>query len=407
MAASPATVLEIKAVKDNMKKRVCMIRRKHYPWQRNVRRNAEALVKAGYEVDVICLGEKGELKCETMNGVNVFRLSLPHHRGSTLWYIIDYAIFFLAAFFKLTRLSLKKRYDAVEVNTMPDFLVFITFLARMRGSKVILYMFENMPGLFMSSYKVGPNHIVTRLLRLMEKLSANYAHHVIVSDGWPYKRILEEHGIPSEKITVVLNVPDDAIFDPARYAVDRNGQGLRLVVVSTLVERYGVQTVVKAIPLLVNEIPELTVDIIGDGEHRPLLEKMARELGIEKHLNFTGTIPYDDVPPYITRADIGLAPMVDDVGLPNKLFEYFALGKPAIASAQPGILESFDNDSCVAFFRPDDEKDLAARVLELYKNPEGKASLVSHANEYYQKYSWPNMKQKYFKVYEDLLTLKR
>jgi glycosyltransferase involved in cell wall biosynthesis len=386
-------------------KRVCIIRRKHYPWQRNVRRNAEALVKAGYEVDVICLRATGQSKRETMNGVNVFRLSLGHHRGNTLWYIIDYAAFFLVALFKLTWASLKKPYDIVEVNTMPDFLVFVTFFTRMRGSKTILYMFENMPSLFMSSYNVGPNHIITRLLRLMEKISASYAHHVIVSDGWPYKRILEEHGIPSEKITVVLNVPDNEIFDPIRYPANQDNKCFRLVVVSTLVERYGIQTVIKAVPLLVNEIPELIIDIIGDGEYRPLLEKMTKELGVEKHLNFTGTIPYDEIPLYITRANVGLAPMKDDVGLPNKLFEYFALGKPAIVSAQPSVLESFNfnNHSCIAVFQPDDEKDLADRVVELYKNPEIRASLVSHAYEYYKHYSWTKMRQKYLKVYEKLL----
>lgn len=384
-------------------KRVCIIRQKYYPWQKNMRRNAETLVSQGYEVDVICLRMKGEKKRETMNGVNLYRLRLAHHRGSIPWYLLDYSVFFLLACLKLAQLSLKKRYDVVEVHTMPDFLVFTTLFPRLLGTKVILYMFENMPQIFISTFKTGPNHIGARLLRFLERVSAGYAHSVIVADGIPYKRVLESHGIPSEKITVVLNVPDDAIFNPEPLPAAKDGDHFCLIVVSTLIKRYGVQTLIKAIPLLLEDIPELTVDVVGDGEYRPDLEKLARDLGVTGYLNFTGQVPLDDVPSYIARADVALAPMIADVGHPNKLFEYFAMGKPSVASAHPGLLATFDSD-CVLYFQPNDERDLAHRVLELYHSPEKRASLASHAQAFYQGCRWQFMKHEYLKVYEELLT---
>jgi glycosyltransferase involved in cell wall biosynthesis len=240
-------------------------------------------------------------------------------------------------------------------------------------------------------------------MRFIEKVSAQYADHVIVSDGILYKRVLESRGIPSEKITVVLNVPDDTIFNPESLSTTEDGNHFRLIVVSTLVKRYGVQTLVKAIPLLLRDIPELRVDILGSGQYRPQLEKMACDLGVNEYVNFS-VARYDDVPSYIARADIGLAPMLADVGLPNKLFEYFALGKPAIVSALPSLVDTFHNDDCVAFFRPSDERDLAARILELYHSPEKRASLVSHAQAFYRNRHWPIMKHEYLKAYEGLFT---
>ncbi len=385
-------------------RRVCIIRHKYYPGQRNVRRNAETLVGAGYEVDVICLRWKGQKKHENVKGVNVYRLLREYHRGNVLWYIFDYSAFFILSFLKLFQLSLKKRYDVVEVNTMPDFLVFVTILARLIwGSKVILYMFENAPALFMSTFKTSPNHIGARLMRFIEKVTAQYAHHVIVSDGILYKRVMESRGIPSEKITVVLNVPDDAIFNPESLPVAEHNNHFRLIVVSTLVKRYGVQTLVKAVPLLITDIPRLRVDILGRGQYRPVLEKMTRDLGVEEYVNF-GLARYDDVPAHIARADIGLAPMLNDVGLPNKLFEYFALSKPAVVSALPSLVDTFNNNDCVAFFRPDDERDLAARILELYRSPEKRAHLASNALAFYRNCQWPVMKHEYLKVYKGLLT---
>jgi glycosyltransferase involved in cell wall biosynthesis len=287
---------------DGTAKKVCIVRQTHYPWQKNVRRNAETLFREGYEVDVICQRQKGQKKQETLNGVNVHRLPLTHHRGNTFWYLFDYLAFFVLASLKLAQLYLKNRYAAVEVNTMPDFLVFVAILPKLLGSKVILYMYENTPGLFISSFKISPNHVIARVLRFVEKVSAGYADRVIVSDGHPYKEILESRGIPSEKITVVLNVPDDTIFDPQSVSLSKDGNHFRLIVVSTLVKRYGIQTLIKAIPLIVDDVPNLVVDVVGDGEYKPDLERIASELKVEEYVNFMGHIRHDDVPSYIARA---------------------------------------------------------------------------------------------------------
>jgi glycosyltransferase involved in cell wall biosynthesis len=384
-------------------KRVCIVRRKYYPGQRNVRRDAEALIKEGYEVDIICTGFRGQKKAEVLDGANIFRIILPYNRKNPILVFSDYLLFFWISFWKLSWLTFKKRYQAIEIDTMPDFLVFITIFCRLMGSKVVLYMFEDMPTLFMSSYRVGLKHIGTRVLRFFEKWSAAYADHVIVSDGQHYKRTLESRGIPGKKITVVLNVPDTEVFKLDSATEDCPETQFRLVVVSTLVRRYGVQTVVKAVPLVVRQIPGLVVDIIGDGDYLPELQLMSRELKIEKYINFRGWLSYEKVPETIARADVGLAPMSDDVGLPNKLFEYFALGKPAIVSAQPSLVSAFGHSGTVAFFEPNNEKDLANRILEIYQSPDKQSSLIARGYEFYARCQWSIIKHDYLKVYEELL----
>ena len=383
-------------------RRVCIVRQKIYSAQRNLRRSAETLVKEGYDVDVICVGQKGERKHEVIKGVNIHRIFLTYHREKIFWYLFDYAAFFILASLKLAQLSIRKRYDVVEVHTMPDFLVFVTLFPRLLGSKVILYMFENTPEVFIASYKLSHNHIVVRLLRFIMKISASYADSVIVSDGPLHKKAVEDCGIPGTKITVVLNVPDDAVFNHEPVPVAEDGNHFYLVVVSSILKRYGIQTLVKAVPLLLKDIPELRIDIVGDGEHRPDVEQMARELGVDGYLNFTGFISYEKVPIYITRAQMGIAPMIDDVGAPNKIFEYMALGKATVASALPGVKAVFD-DNCVSYFQPGDERDLADRILDLYHSPGKRASLVSSAQALYQRYHWPVMRQNYLKVYQELL----
>jgi glycosyltransferase involved in cell wall biosynthesis len=314
---------------------------------------------------------------------------------------VDYTSFVLLSFLKLAQLTLKERYKVVEVDTMPDFMVFIAIFPRLLGSKVILYMYEDTPQLFMSKFNVGPGHVGTRLMRLIEKASARFASHVIVSDGVPYKRALEGHGIPSDKITVVMNVPDNAIFDSESLATANDGAEFRLIVVSTLVERYGIQTLLRATPLVAKEIPHLVVDVVGDGEYLPELKEIARALEVDSHLNFVGFVPHDSVPSHIARANICVAPMIVDVGVPNKLFEYFALGKPVVASKMPSLVETF-GDTCMQYARPGDEHDLAARIVELYRDPEKRTSLGACGRAEYGRYNWSVTRDVYLGVYREL-----
>jgi glycosyltransferase involved in cell wall biosynthesis len=384
-------------------KRVCIVKSSgYYPRNLQVKRNAETLVAHGYKVDVITQRNKGQAKRENMNGVNVYRLPVRHRRGAFFKYLFEYSSFFILASLELARLSLKNRYDVVEVETVPDFLVFTAFFPRLLGAKVILNMFENVPELFTSSFKKGQGHIITKILRFVERASANYSHRVICANGPSHKRVLESYGIAGEKIAVVLNSPDEARFKIKSPTFAEDGNNFRLMVVSLLIKRYGIHTLIKAVPLLIKDVPTLRVDVVGEGEYLPQLKKLARDLGVEAYINFTGYIPDDDMVSYMARADITVAPMLDDVGHPIKIFEYFALGKCTLASAHPTLLDTFDTD-CLLLFLPGNERDLADRILELYSSPEKRASLASNAWNFYQGCRWQVMKGEYLKVYEELL----
>jgi glycosyltransferase involved in cell wall biosynthesis len=383
-------------------RRVCLVRQKGYPLQRNLRRSAETLAKDGYEVDVICVGQKGQRRRETINGVNVHRVYFLYHRGNVFWYIFDYLSFFILASLTLAWQSLKRRYDVIEVHTMPDFLVFVTVFPKLLGSKVILYMFENATLLFTSGYGVSRQHVIARLIHFLAKISSHYADKVIVSDGPLHKKEVESYGIPSDKINVILNVPDDSVFKFEPENIDMNGSHFHVVAVSSILKRYGIQTLIKAIPLLIEEIPEIKIHVVGDGIYRKFTEQIAHDLGVEKYVEFTGFLPYEDMPRHIAKADICVAPAIEDVGAPNKMFEYAALKKPTVASALPGIRSVFD-DSCVEYYRPGSEEGLAAKVLELYRNTERRAALSASAYEVYRRYQWPVMRQTYLEIYKQLL----
>ena len=381
--------------------RICIVRHKYYPRGVPTRRNAETLVAHGYEVDVVCLREKGQKSREVVRGVNVHRLPVEHHRGGILRYLFEYGIFFFLAFWKVSWLFLKRGYRVVEVDNMPDFLIFTTLVPKLLGAKIVFQILDHTPLVFEDSFNFGHNHPVIWLLRLIEKAAVHWADYCLGTQIIN-KQIIESHGVPSSKISVVLNVPD-GVYDKQSTDGRENGD-FCLITHGNLLKKYGVDTLIKIVPMLKVEIPNIKVKIVGDGEDLAMLKELAKSLDVEGHIQFTGWVLPEEVVNHISQAHIGIVTIINNKNpmLPNKLFEYLALGKPSVVTANPIVKHYFD-DKSVMYYKPDDEQDLARCVLELYRNPEKRDALAVAGSALYQKYRWSVMKCEYLKVFERLL----
>ena len=189
----------------------------YYATDSRPRREAEALAREGYEVDVISLRhDPSDPARETIDGVNVVLMPWGHRRGGKLRYALEYGLFFLSAFFLLSKWSLKKRYKVVHVHNMPDFLAFSALAPRLRGAKVILDLHDPMPELFGALYGVGPEHYISRLLRRIEKWSTGFAD-LVLTPNVAFKELFVSRGCPAEKIEIVMNTPETEVFH------ERNG----------------------------------------------------------------------------------------------------------------------------------------------------------------------------------------
>ena len=151
---------------------ICMLLQGYYEIDIRVRRKAEALVAAGYHVDVLALESSfSTSNTYSLNGVHVYTLKLGKNRGSLARYIYEYLAFFFWVVFKLPSLMRHRRYAVIDVNTLPDFLIFAAFYARWKGAKLVLDMHEITPEFYISKYKVDPNSWLIRLLQRIEQIS--------------------------------------------------------------------------------------------------------------------------------------------------------------------------------------------------------------------------------------------
>src|SRR5439155_16151972 len=135
---------------------------------------------------------------------NVRTISLGKKRGSLPRYIFEYAAFFLWAFVRVPLQMRRRQYAVIDVNTLPDFLIFAPVLARLMGARLVLDMHEITPEFYMSKYGIAEHHWMVRLMKWIEKRSIDFADHVITINE-PIQELLIGRGLPSSKSTVVMN----------------------------------------------------------------------------------------------------------------------------------------------------------------------------------------------------------
>ena len=386
-------------------KRLCIIRQWYYPADPRVRKEAQALVNRGYEVDLICLRKTGEKKRESISGINVYRLPMRHSRRSITRYLFEYLFFFVLSGLILLRLYFRHKYKILQVHTVPDFLVFVTFIPRLLGAKVLLDMHEPMPELWATKFGNRFQFFI-ELLKLVEQLSIQYADRVLTVTE-QLKDVYISRGADASKITVVLNVPDSRVFNSHLCKVESKNMKCQFTLIShgTIEKRWGLDVAIKAVALLRNKIPSIRLNVPGEGEYLSELRKLVSQLDLGECVHFLGYLRFDEMLKMLAESDIGLVPMeknaYSDLIHTNKMFEYIAMGKPVIISRTKAV-EAYFNDSCLMFFKPGDEGDLARAILELYNNPAKRGSLFYNAQKRYEKISWDVMKKIYLEVIESL-----
>ena len=379
--------------------RICIIRHYYYPEDPRSRREAEALADAGHHVDILTLRQAGEPVHEVINGVHVRRLPVGHYRGSLFHYAYEYGAFFVLTFLVLLVRFFRQRYDVVQVNSLPDFLVFAAAPGKLFGARLVLDMHECTPELFCTKYGVSSGHPVVRILAWIEQRSLGFADQIITCT--PQQRaVFASRGTPPEKIAVVLNAANSAIFRPRtpEPVLWQPGERFELVTHGLVVQRYGHETMVRAVALLAREIPDVVLHVYGKGDYLPEMQALASELGVSERIISHGFVPEEELLDGIARAHVGvIAAKRDtfrDLTHTQKMYEYVAMHKPVVIAETPAVRTHFD-ESNFEFFTSDDPADLARALRDLYYNPARASEMIESASERYRAYAWEAQRHVY------------
>jgi glycosyltransferase involved in cell wall biosynthesis len=376
----------------------------HYPLtETRVQREAEALIEAGYDVDVICLRGDGERPRERYRGVEVHRLPITLDKRSLPHQLVSYLRFTVRAAIRLSRLHAARPYGSVQVHNLPDFLVFCALGPKRRGVPVILDLHDLMPEFFAGRFGAERHPILARAIRWQERAACRFADHVItVSEPW--RRSLIARGVAPERCSVVLNVADTRVFVPSGRR--RRDNQFHLIYHGSVTYRYGLDLAVRAVGLVRDEIPQIKLTILGRGDQMPALLELRRRAGLQDCVELRDEfLLAEALPELIAEADVGLAPYRNDVFtdglLPTKLMEYAVLGLPCIA-ARTTAIEALFRDTMVEFFEPGDAADLARCIRDLHAHPGRRAELARRSQHFTSRYNWDRVGSEYVALVDSL-----
>jgi glycosyltransferase involved in cell wall biosynthesis len=368
-------------------------------------REARAALEAGWDVDVVAMQQPGEPMREIVEGVRVLRLPVRHGWGGGAGRVaLEYLGFTVVASVAVGALAAKRRYAAVHVHNPPDFLVVTALLPKLLGCRLVLDIHDLAPEMFALRFdgRRGADQIV-RALRWVERWAAGVADAVVTVHE-PYRRELEERGVRPEKTVVVLNSVDESLLP--QVPPPSGGSDFRVVYHGTVTPHYGIELLVDAVARSRGDVPEIRLEIYGDGDALPAVEERAIRLGIADRVRTTrGWLPQREVLERVAGASVGIVANLgisrNQSAVPTKLFEYVALGIPVISSDLRAVAEHF-SPSEVAFFRAGDSADLARALVAAAREPDAAAARAGAARRRYDEYRWGPQAQRYVALLERL-----
>ncbi|MBA3015743.1 MAG: glycosyltransferase family 4 protein [Proteobacteria bacterium] len=179
------------------------------------------------------------------------------------------------------------------------------------------------------------------LIKTISRINCALTDRISVTVQETKQRLITLYGTEESKIEIIpCDAANHQIFQPgdrkrARQALGLGEDDFIAGFVGTLYAWHGMDLFLAAIPQIITSVRNFRLVMVGDGVERERLISQARELKIERHVTFTGLIPYQQVPTQIQAFDVGISffkPVRPIPGVPMKMYEYMACGIPVIAS---------------------------------------------------------------------------
>jgi glycosyltransferase involved in cell wall biosynthesis len=201
---------------------------------------------------------------------------------------------------------------------------------------------------------------------------------VIITVSKYMKHVLIKRGVSNEKIYVIYDGVDINLFKPKikegnkirrKYAPKMNDV---IMFHGGISPQDSLEVIVQAANNVLKIRERTSFWIIGEGSSRTKLMKDVESLGINKHFFFSGWVPHETIPNYISACDIGLVILPNSISSETKVtlktFEYWACEKPIIISDLKAPREVVLPGKNGLFYRAEDPQDLSIKICSLLED---------------------------------------
>ena len=344
----------------------------HVPFDRRVWQEATTLSLAGYQVSIICpTGEGYPEKHQEIDGIHIYRHSLPTEAKGVLGYAVEYPAALFWEFVLAWRVLFTRGFDVIHACNPPDDIFVVGAFFKLLGKKFLFDHHDINPELYEA--KFGRRDFFYKVMLWWERLTFFFAD-VSIATNESYRKIAIERGRMSpEKVFVVRSGPklDRLRIIPPVESL-KNGRRFLVGYVGTMGQQEGIDYLLRSISHIARERgrTEIQFGLVGGGPSLQDMQAYAQELGVSDYVTFPGRVPDHELLEMLNTADVCVNPDVanemNDKSTMNKIMEYMALGKPIV---QFDLTEGrFSAQQASLYAKQNDEVDFAEKILELIDN---------------------------------------
>jgi glycosyltransferase involved in cell wall biosynthesis len=245
-------------------------------------------------------------------------------------------------------------------------------------------------------------------MKLRWFLLGRFCDRVIAVSEKTRRHYLQAGGLPHDKVITLYNGVDISRFnkmDETQTVKLRKELQLPLssqiiMTVAVLREPKGIQFMIRALPAILEQCPDVHYLIVGDGVHRAALSDLVAGLAIKDHVTFAGH--RTDIPDLLACCDIFVLPTLKDA-LPTVLIEALAAGKPIIASNVGGVPEIIEDEVNGLLVAPGEPSKLVEACLRLLKDNELSRQIILAGSETLrQRFNIDTQIEQLSRMYEEL-----
>ena len=355
-----------------------------YPADIRVKKETEALIKAGFKIHLLCLRKQGQEVLQVVEGIKVHRIDAGKNNYQLAFWDVIMSILFVHPVFKsaIKKLHRIEKFDFVHIHDLPLVGTALSLRAE-SGFKVIADMHENYPEALRTWFMWKKNPIVRLKNSLFmnperwtkfEKKACLKSDHVIAVVDEMKQRLIHEHNVDENKITVITNSEDLAFI---RQPLDRS-------VYDSLKEKFiitysggigphrGVDVAIEGMQYLKDQ-PQIQLAVVGFGSSSVMnsLQKLVSSLSLQ-NVHFFGYQPFSKFYSYMLLADINVIPHQSnghtDNTVPHKLFQGMMTGKPLLVSSSTPLKRLVEKYQSGMVFEAGNSRDFADKVLMFYND---------------------------------------
>lgn len=233
--------------------------------------------------------------------------------------------------------------------------------------------------------------------KLVTKWSLKRFDKLIAVSNFTKKLALERQ--PNIKIEVINNG-----FAPKANATlsASKTSGLSIITVGNVTSRKGQQNVIKALPELLKQFPDLIYHIVGLPTEKQKFFELAKQLQVEKSVIFHGALSDEELHKKLSESKVFF--MLSDhlsngdvEGFGIAVLEANNLGLPAIGSKNSGIADAIKDDFSGKLVSPHNPEEITIALTEIIDNYENYAD---NAKKWSEKFHWENIIREYLEVIE-------